>query len=229
MSTGASQRSASSMVQPLRAGVVLDLVALDLADAEVVAVGMREVEAGDGRAGPHGVALGQLDAGGLVARPSASTASPSRCGRAAPDSPGAGRMPRYFSRMRSSLESVSSRGVAPELAAHARVQALGEGFGEAVAQRLEDDAAVVVGRGDARSDRLLLADAGGHGEAADVVGEPGLLRRDEIGERGMGAVARRIAGDLLAQRVQRRQLAACASRRCRARCRRRRCWPARSR
>ena len=43
----------------LAAGVVLDLVALDLGDAEIVALGVGEVEARDRRAGPHGEALGQ--------------------------------------------------------------------------------------------------------------------------------------------------------------------------
>ena len=43
---------------------------------------------------------------------------------------------------------------------------------------------------------------GRHGEAADVIGDAGLLRRDEIGERSVGAVAGRITRDLLAQRVQ---------------------------
>src|SRR5947209_409719 len=46
----------------LAARIVLDLVALNLADAEIMAVGMAEIEPADGRAGPHGKALGQLDA-----------------------------------------------------------------------------------------------------------------------------------------------------------------------
>src|SRR4029450_6002500 len=44
-------------------GVILHLVALHLADAEIVTFWVREVEAGDGRARPHRVALGELDAG----------------------------------------------------------------------------------------------------------------------------------------------------------------------
>src|SRR5499427_5767552 len=46
----------------LARGVVLDLIALDLADAEIVAVGMAEVESADGGTGPHGEALGKLEA-----------------------------------------------------------------------------------------------------------------------------------------------------------------------
>src|SRR5262245_60725808 len=45
----------------LARGIVLDLVALDLADAEIVAVGMAEIEPADRRARPHGEALGEPD------------------------------------------------------------------------------------------------------------------------------------------------------------------------
>src|ERR1700758_358062 len=43
-------------------GVVFDLVALDAADAEVVAFGVAEIEAADRGARPHGEAFGELDA-----------------------------------------------------------------------------------------------------------------------------------------------------------------------
>src|SRR5579863_1254585 len=42
--------------------VIFDLVALDLGDAEIMRVGMGDIEAGDRRAWPHRVALGQLHA-----------------------------------------------------------------------------------------------------------------------------------------------------------------------
>src|SRR5262249_45477031 len=42
--------------------VDLDLIARDLAEAEIVAVGMAEVESADGGTGPHGEALGELEA-----------------------------------------------------------------------------------------------------------------------------------------------------------------------
>src|SRR5215831_2057708 len=45
----------------LAGGVVLDLIALDLADAEIVALGMAEIEPADGSARPHGEALGELE------------------------------------------------------------------------------------------------------------------------------------------------------------------------
>src|SRR6185437_13911975 len=41
-------------------GVVLDLVALDLAGTEIAALGMAVIETGNRRARPHGVAYGQL-------------------------------------------------------------------------------------------------------------------------------------------------------------------------
>src|SRR3954447_7146283 len=43
-------------------GVVFDLIALDLADAEIVALRVAEIEAAHGSAGPHRETLGQLDA-----------------------------------------------------------------------------------------------------------------------------------------------------------------------
>ena len=49
------------------------------------------------------------------------------------------------------------------------VQALGEGFGEAVGQRLEQDRVVVVVVGLEAGHVRLDADAGGDGEAADPV------------------------------------------------------------
>ena len=81
-------------------------------------------------------------------------------------------MPRYFSAISSSLRQRLVRRVAPELLAHALVQALGEGLGQAVGQRLDHDRrVVVVGALEALGD-LVLADAGGDREGADIVGEP---------------------------------------------------------
>src|SRR5262245_47372362 len=47
-------------------GVVLDLVAGDQINREVPGLRVAEVEAADGRRRPHGEALGQPDAGGLL-------------------------------------------------------------------------------------------------------------------------------------------------------------------
>ena len=50
----------------LARGIVLDLVALDLADAEIEAFGMAEIKPRHRRARPHRKALGQLHAGGVL-------------------------------------------------------------------------------------------------------------------------------------------------------------------
>ena len=50
----------------LARGVVLDLVALDLADAEIEAFGMAEIKPRYRRARPHRIAFGQLHAGGVL-------------------------------------------------------------------------------------------------------------------------------------------------------------------
>src|SRR5581483_2230265 len=44
----------------LAAGVILHLIALDLADAEIVTLRMAEIKAAHRRARPHGEALGEL-------------------------------------------------------------------------------------------------------------------------------------------------------------------------
>ena len=60
--------------------------------------------------------------------------------------------------------------VAPELGAHALVQALGKRLGQAVGQGLEQDGGVVIMVGDELALLLLHAQAGGDGEQAEVVG-----------------------------------------------------------
>ena len=77
--------------------------------------------------------------------------------------------------------------IAPVFLAYALVQVLGEGFGEAVAQRFEQDRVVVVVRGFEGFGALVLTDAGGDDERAEVVGAPGILGRDKIGETQVGA------------------------------------------
>ncbi len=119
-------------------------------------------------------------------------------------------MPRYSSAISAVGRQLLAGRVAPELAAHALVHALGEGLGQPVGQRLQHDAAVVVGRVDVAGERLGLADAGRDGEGADVVGEPALLGRDEIGQRRVGPVGPVLARHLLAQRVQHGESATCA-------------------
>src|SRR5262245_27530094 len=52
-------------IHPLPAGIILDLVAIDLAHAEVLRLRAPEVVAADRRAGQHREALGETDAGTL--------------------------------------------------------------------------------------------------------------------------------------------------------------------
>ena len=94
--------------------------------------------------------------------------------------------------------------VAPELAAHALVQAFGERLGQPVGERLEHDARIVVVLLLEALHVRLDADARGDRECADVVApRPDALRRDEVRER----VVRLACGLalLLAQEVQSRQ------------------------
>ena len=85
------------------------------------------------------------------------------------------------------------------------MHALGEGLGETVGERLRQDLGVVViGPREALGDRLL-ADAGGDGEAADIVGAAARHRRDEVGERDVAAPVAR-PRHLLAEREQARPL-----------------------
>src|SRR5208282_139462 len=46
----------------LALGVILDLIALDFADTEIIAFGMTEIEPAHRSAGPHGEAFGKPDA-----------------------------------------------------------------------------------------------------------------------------------------------------------------------
>ena len=96
--------------------------------------------------------------------------------------------------------------VAPELAADALVHEFGEGFGETVGKRLDQDRGVVVVTALEALGDLLLLDAGGDDEAAHIVGLAAIERGDEIGERH----ARLVAGlaELLAQGEQRCQFIA---------------------
>ncbi len=164
-----------------------------------MALGVGEIEPGDGRAGPHGEALGQLDAGLVInvhqlpQRPLLGVVGLGRI---------AGRGADAAILLENEIvvrEALVAR-IAPQLAAHLGMEGFRKGFREPVRERLGDDAVVIVGHLDVGPDRLLLAEARGDGKAAHVVGEPGLHRRHEIGECGMGAVASGIAGDLLAQR-----------------------------
>ena len=63
------------------------------------------------------------------------------------------------------------------------MQALSQGFREPVGQGLQHDGPVVVVVPLELAQFLLHAETGGHGECADMVPFPGLLRGNEIGQR----------------------------------------------
>ena len=80
------------------------------------------------------------------------------------------------------------------------MQAFGEGFGQAIGDGLRHDRVVVVVLGAEAIAQLLQADAAGDREGADVVGQSGFLRRDEVGERAAGLAAFPVG--LLAEEVE---------------------------
>jgi hypothetical protein len=99
----------------------------------------------------------------------------------------------------SSLLSFSVAAIAP-LVARLLVQAFGEGLREPVGESLgHDRVVVVVLRAEAVAE-LFQANAAGDRKGADAVGQPGLLRRDEVGERPARLAA--LAVRLLAQKVE---------------------------
>ena len=65
--------------------------------------------------------------------------------------------------------------IAPELAAHALMHALGKGFGQTVGQRAQQDGGVIVLVGLEALDVFFFAEAGGDGKAADIIGAGRLL------------------------------------------------------
>src|SRR5262249_3668398 len=89
--------------------------------------------------------------------------------------------------------------VAP-LLARALVQQFGEGFGQAVRQRLGHNRVVIVQVTLESGAELFEADARGDGEAADVIDPPALLRSDEVSQRLI--VLAGTLFDLLSQRVE---------------------------
>ena len=126
--------------------VVLDLVALDLGRRRNSGLRDGRDRARRPRRAGHMAKLSVSVDAGRARRRAGRTGSPSRCGRAGPDSPAPGGCrdrPRAISRP----ASAPRRRIAPELAAHPLVQALGEGLGQPVGERLEQDRRIVVMRG----------------------------------------------------------------------------------
>ncbi len=93
--------------------------------------------------------------------------------------PGAGRMPRYFSWINSSLRQILAAAVTP-LIPHSLMQAFGKSFSQAVGEGLRHDRVVIVVRGPEPVAQLFQADSARHRECPDVIGQPGIIWRDEV-------------------------------------------------
>ncbi|CAM2147891.1 NAD-specific glutamate dehydrogenase [Paraburkholderia tropica] len=167
------------------AAEVRELVLADLADGEIRAVRMREIEARDARRRQHRQRFGHAHADlvGLQHVEHVALDEVVRAGRIAGRRTDARVL---LGDQRVVVERLARR-IAPQVAAHACVHRLGERFRETVGERLEHDRAVVV--------VILLelrflhvhANARGDREHADVVGLARVLRSDEVGETAVRA------------------------------------------
>src|ERR1700722_19810758 len=123
--------------------IVFDLVALDLADTEIVAFRMAEIKAGYGCAGPHRKAFGEAHAD----LPLAVEEGKQRrllgviglCGIA-----GRGADAAIFFRDQLRAAELLIGRVCPELAAYTLMQIFRQGFGQPVGKRLGHDRGIVV-------------------------------------------------------------------------------------
>src|SRR5215203_1214957 len=124
-------------------GVVLDLIALDLADAEIVAVGMAEIKSADGGTRPHRKTFGELDADLALAfeqieqRALLGMVRLRRIAWRRPDAA-------IFLRDEIVGRERLVDGIAPELLWDALMRQLGECFRETISQCLHEDRRVVV-------------------------------------------------------------------------------------
>ncbi len=127
----------------LARGIVLDLVALDLADAEIKTLRTAKIKPGDRRAGPHRKILGQLDACGVLG---VEQLEQRRLLGVIRLRGIAGRWADtliFFQNQILGRQRLVRR-VAPEFRADALVHPLGKGFRQAIRQRLAQDRGVTI-------------------------------------------------------------------------------------
>src|SRR5215471_906299 len=163
----------------LTPGIILELVALDLADAEIVALGVAEIEPAYRCAGPHREALGELHPD----PPLALEQREQGCLFAVVGLRWiAGRGTDAAVALADQLGVAERllRGIGPELLAHPLVQALGEGFCQPVRQRLDHDGGIIVVGPLEALRHVVLTDARRHHEGTDVVGQSARARGDEV-------------------------------------------------
>ena len=98
--------------------------------------------------------------------------------------------------------------IAPQLFTHALMQTFGEGFRQAISERLGHDRRIVIVLGLVGLDDGAEADTSGDRERTHVVMHGSVLRRQEIGQRKIRLTCR--LARLLAQRMHHRQRLATA-------------------
>src|SRR5262249_19690171 len=188
---------------PLR--IVFDLIAFDFSHAEICALRMAEVEAADRCTRPHREALRQSYADTLAVEQPEQHALLGVVGlrRIA----GRGTDSAILLRDQLLIAQVLIGGIAPELPAHALMQTFGKRFRQAIGQCFPHVRRIIVIGAFEPLRTFVFADAGGEGEAADIILETAAPWRDEIAERGIWPAL--ALGQLLPKRMQnRRRLAA---------------------
>ena len=182
-------------------GVVLDLVASQHPDVEIVGLWMREIDSAYRGRGPHGERFREPDArGGLGVqeipdRDFFGVVGLGWVARRRPDAP-------VSLGHEILVREVLRRRVAPPFASHALVQVLGHRFGEPIGQRLGHDGGIIVVVGLEFGDQRVEPVPGrDRKEPNPVVVTFG---RHEVRKGSIG-VSRRLAG-LLAQRMEHRAL-----------------------
>ena len=142
---------------------------------------MGEIEPAHARAGPHGKRLGNQHAGLLLRRRAAPQRAllrvigARRVTRRGPDAPIL-LMDQLFA------AQLLAAPVTP-LISHPLVQAFGKSFRQPVCKGLCHDRVVIVVRGPELVAQLLQTNPAGDCEGANVIAQPGLLRRNEVGQR----------------------------------------------
>src|SRR5215469_9193037 len=181
--------------------VIFDLIAFDLADAEIVTLRMAEIEAADRGARPHRKALGQFHPDGTLAAKECEYRTLL----------GVIRLCRIARRRTDAAIALGDQlliaqrlanVITPEFTAHPLMHALCERFGKAIGKRFRHDRGIVVVGVLEALDHGIFADAGGDGEGADIIGQPAGAGRDKVRKRQIGSAL--APGKLLAQRMQRR-------------------------
>src|SRR5580658_3880840 len=176
-----------SYAHSLAFAIVDDLVAVDLAEAEISRFGMGEVESTHARAGPHRKRLGDQHSCirlHIEQTPKLTLFRVIRARRITRSWPDAA----IFLLNKISGAQALRATITPFIP-HAFVQAFGESLSQAVGDGLRHDRVVVIVLGPVRLAQFFQADPAGYRECADVSAQTRFLRSDEVGERSARLVA----------------------------------------